>query len=270
MTANLLVVCTANIARSPLAAALLQVHVRARGLEDQVRIASAGTRAREGYAAAQPSVAIAAGWGVDLRRHRSQPVTDELLASSDLIVTMTEVHRDALGGRGAGVSERCFTLYELRRLLHGVDVAAASSQASSPASPQSASQASSPASQQAASRGSSPASPQSASQGSSQASSPASPDGHPGSSPLAISERVAVAVRQAHQRRPVSARSGREDIPDPYGRDEEVYQAVATELVEAVGAIATPLFGPVPAAAHANLPRPPRASRPRRLRRRRG
>ena len=258
MTANLLVVCTANIARSPLAAALLQVHVRARGLEDQVRIASAGTRAREGYAAAQPSVAIAAGWGVDLRRHRSQPVTDELLASSDLIVTMTEVHRDALGGRGAGVSERCFTLYELRRLLHGVDVAAASSQASSPAS------------QQAASRGSSPASPQSASQASSQASSPASPDGHPGSSPLAISERVAVAVRQAHQRRPVSARSGREDIPDPYGRDEEVYQAVATELVEAVGAIATPLFGPVPAAAHANLPRPPRASRPRRLRRRRG
>ena len=225
MTANLLVVCTANIARSPLAAALLQVHVRVRGLEDQVRIASAGTRAREGYAAAQPSVAIAAGWGVDLRQHRSQPVTDELLEASDLIITMTEVHRDALGGRGAGVSERCFTLYELRRLLHGVDVAAAA-------------------------------------QG--------SPDGDPGRSALATSERVAVAVRQAHQRRPVSARSRREDIPDPYGRDEEVYQAVATELVEAVGAVATPLFGPVPAAAHANLPRAPRASRPRRLRRRSG
>jgi len=233
VTVNLLVVCTANIARSPLAEALLQVHVRVRGLEDQVRIASAGTRAREGYAAAQPSVVIAAGWGVDLRRHRSQPVTDELLESSDLIVTMTEVHRDALGGRGAGVSERCFTLYELRRLLHGVDVAAAS-------------------------------------QGNPQSASQASPDGDPGSSALATSERVAVAVRQAHQRRPVSARSGREDIPDPYGRDEEVYQAVATELVEAVGAIATPLFGPVPAAAHANLPRAPRASRPRRFRRRSG
>jgi protein-tyrosine-phosphatase len=123
VTANLLVVCTANIARSPLAEALLQVHVRVRGLEDEVRIASAGTRAREGYAAAQPSVVIAAGWGVDLRRHRSQPVTDELLEASDLIVTMTEVHRDALGGRGAGVAERCFTLYELRRLLHGVEVA---------------------------------------------------------------------------------------------------------------------------------------------------
>jgi protein-tyrosine phosphatase len=233
VTANLLVVCTANIARSPLAAALLQVHVRARGLEDQVKIASAGTRAREGYAAAQPSVAIAAGWGVDLRRHRSQPVTDELLEGSDLIVTMTEVHRVALDGRGDGVSERCFTLHELRRLLHGVDLAS-SPQASSQASPQ------------------------------------LSPDQGPDRPTLAISERVAVAGRQAHQRRPVSVRSGREDIPDPYGRDEEVYQAVATELVEVVGAIATPLLGPVPAAAHVNLPRAPRASRPRRLRRRRG
>lgn len=245
MTANLLVVCTANIARSPLAEALLQAHVRVRGLEDEVRIASAGTRARHGYAAAQPSVAIAAGWGVDLRRHRSQPVTDELLESSDLIVTMTEVHRDALGGRGARVSERCFTLYELRRLLHGVDVTAAS-------------------------QGSAALSPELPAALSPELSAALPPDGDRARPSLATSDRVAAVVREAHQRRPLSARSGREDIPDPYGRDEEVYEAVATELVEAVGAIATPLFGPVPAAAHANLPRAPRASRRRRLRRRSG
>jgi hypothetical protein len=97
-----------------------------------------------------------------------------------------------------------------------------------------------------------------------------SSDRDPGRPTVAVHERVVAVVREAQQRRPLSARSGREDIPDPYGRDEEVYEAVATELVEAVGAIATPLFGPVPTAAHANLPRAPRASRRRRRRRLRG
>jgi len=123
VSANLLVVCTANIARSPLAEALFEVHARARGLDGQVGIVSAGTRARVGDAAAPPSVEIAATWGVDLRRHRSQPVSDELLERSDLVLTMTEEHRDVLSGRGARVAQRCFTVRELHRLLEDVEVA---------------------------------------------------------------------------------------------------------------------------------------------------
>jgi protein-tyrosine-phosphatase len=207
--ANLLVVCTANIARSPLVAALFEVHARVRGLDGELEIASAGTRAREGHAAAPPSVAIAAGWGVDLRQHRSQPVSDELLERSDLILTMTEGHRDALAGRGARVSQRCFTLPELHRLVRDIEVAA-----------------------------------------------PSSP-----------SERLLEAAQQAHRRRPVSVRPGPEDIRDPYGHDDEVYRAVATELVGLVEALAVPLLGPVPPLAEANLPQPPRGRRQRRRRR---
>jgi protein-tyrosine phosphatase len=207
--ANLLVVCTANIARSPLAAALLDVHTRVRALDGEVEISSAGTRAREGNAAAPASVAIAAGWGVDLRQHRSQPVTDELLERSDLILTMTEGHRDALAGRGARVWQRCFTLPELHRLLRDIEVAA----------------------------------------------------------PPSLSERLAAVAEQAHRRRPVSVRPGAEDIRDPYGRGDEVYRAVAVELVGLVEALAVPLLGPVPPLAQANLPQPPRARRQRRRRR---
>ncbi len=231
MSANLLIVCTANIARSPLAAALFEVHARVRGLDRQVEIASAGTRAREGKPAAPPSVTIAAGWGVDLRGHRSQPVSDELLERSDLVLTMTEEHRDLLSGRGRRVSERCFTLPELHRLLQDAEVAvspAADPEATSVASASSA---------------------------------------DPRALPSSPSERIAEAVQRAHRRRPVSVRPGPEDIRDPYGRDEEVYRAVATELVELVAALATPLLGPVPPLAQANLPRPPRARRQRRRRR---
>jgi len=120
---QLLLVCTANIARSPLAAALFAAHVRARGLDDQITVASAGVRAREGHAAAGPSIRIAEGWGLDLSSHRSRPVTQELLETSDLVLTMAEEHRDVLSGRAAGMAQRCFTLPELRRLLRDTEVA---------------------------------------------------------------------------------------------------------------------------------------------------
>jgi protein-tyrosine phosphatase len=116
-------VCTANIARSPLAAAVLEAHARVRGLEDRIIVTSAGVRAREGDPAAAPSVAIARRWGLDLDDHRSQPVTAQLVEHSDLVVTMSERQRDDLGGKIARLSERCFTLRELDRLLADVEVA---------------------------------------------------------------------------------------------------------------------------------------------------
>ncbi|MFO7779558.1 MAG: hypothetical protein R6V28_14515 [Nitriliruptoraceae bacterium] len=122
MSAHLLVVCTANIARSPLAAALFDAHVRARGLDDRVTVSSAGVRAREGHSAAGASIQIAKGWGIDLRSHRSRPVTRELLETSDLVLTMAEEHRDVLSSRAAGMAQRCFTLPELRRLLRDIEV----------------------------------------------------------------------------------------------------------------------------------------------------
>jgi protein-tyrosine phosphatase len=120
---HLLVVCTANIARSPLAAAVLDAHAQVRGLADRVVVTSAGVRALEGHPAAAPSVAIARRWGLDLGDHRSQPVTDDLVERSDLVVTMSERQRDDLGGRVVRASERCFTLRELDRLLADVEVA---------------------------------------------------------------------------------------------------------------------------------------------------
>lgn len=79
--------CTANQCRSPLAAALLRRHLAGRAVE----VLSAGL-GEAGHPATAPTVAAAAGRGLDLRDHRSRTVTAELLAGADLLVTMERMH----------------------------------------------------------------------------------------------------------------------------------------------------------------------------------
>ncbi|RMG36458.1 MAG: low molecular weight phosphotyrosine protein phosphatase, partial [Gammaproteobacteria bacterium] len=45
---SVLLVCTANICRSPMAEALLRDHLKAKGLDRRVKVASAGIRAMAG------------------------------------------------------------------------------------------------------------------------------------------------------------------------------------------------------------------------------
>lgn len=114
---TLLVVCTANIARSPLVAALLRMHADARGLRGRLVVDSAGVHARDGDTAAEFTREIARMWGLDLDDHRSKPVGEDLLATAALVVTMSERQRDLLGARGPGLAGRCYTLPELTRLI---------------------------------------------------------------------------------------------------------------------------------------------------------
>ena len=51
--------------------------------------------------------------GIDISNHRAQPVTEEMLAAADLILTMTRAHRDYLT-RIYGEDNRIHSLYEFR------------------------------------------------------------------------------------------------------------------------------------------------------------
>ncbi len=93
MTKNfkVLVVCTGNICRSPIAAYLIQKLVG--NPEDSgIEVSSAGTWAGNDVPATQMMVDIAEGWGIDLATHRSRPVTYDLIDSVDLILAMTPNH----------------------------------------------------------------------------------------------------------------------------------------------------------------------------------
>ena len=89
-------VCTANICRSPMAAALMRKHLAALGLSDEIEVNSAGVWAREGSSASEGSATVLARQGISLSDHRSQPMTARLLEQADIVVVMEEAHRRSL------------------------------------------------------------------------------------------------------------------------------------------------------------------------------
>ncbi len=91
---NVLFVCTGNTCRSAMAAAMFDKIVRDNELD--VFIESAGIFAADGEPASDNAIKAVAKYGVDLSSHRSQPVTEELLKECDLILTMTEAHKQIL------------------------------------------------------------------------------------------------------------------------------------------------------------------------------
>jgi protein-tyrosine phosphatase len=107
-----LVLCTANICRSPVGAALLARALDERGVSAQVR--SAG-RLSGGWSATPENVEAMRRRGVDLSGHRSTVATPRLVAGSDLVLGMAREHvRDAVA-LDPTVWPRAFTLKELVR-----------------------------------------------------------------------------------------------------------------------------------------------------------
>ncbi|MBA2768873.1 MAG: hypothetical protein H0U35_07045 [Sporichthyaceae bacterium] len=109
---RILVVCTGNLCRSPLAERLLQQR-----LGDRAVVTSAGTRgldaaAMDPYAAAELQRLGGTPYGFRSRRLRAADVV-----GADLVVTMTRAHRsDVLALEPRGL-QRTFTLRELAHLL---------------------------------------------------------------------------------------------------------------------------------------------------------
>lgn len=118
---RIVLVCDANRARSPIAAALLTRELDQRGMSVGIGVSSAGLSTRGGQPAVPEAVEAAAGLGLDLRAHRSRPLTDHDL-DADLIITMTRSQLDAIGPRRPGLSARAFTLVELVALLALADL----------------------------------------------------------------------------------------------------------------------------------------------------
>jgi len=99
---NVLLVCTGNICRSPLAEALLERALQDRAIAE-VTVTSAGTGAWDGAPASEGAYLVGLERGLDLSGHRARLLTRELVEQADLILTMARHHRarvDELGGEG--------------------------------------------------------------------------------------------------------------------------------------------------------------------------
>jgi protein-tyrosine phosphatase len=108
----ILFVCTANVCRSPMAAALLDVAVGDIG--ESVTVASAGLL--EGGRPVTPEVIkVMTPFGADMTAHRSTRLTETSIEAADLILTMERRHGREVALLVPTAWSRTFTLKDLIR-----------------------------------------------------------------------------------------------------------------------------------------------------------
>jgi protein-tyrosine phosphatase len=109
---DVLLLCTANQCRSPMAEVLLRRHLAAAGVE--ATVSSAGLY-EGGRPATAHGVAAMADRGLDLSAHRSRQVDADLLEGADLVIGMAREHvREAVVLQPDALA-KTFTLKELAR-----------------------------------------------------------------------------------------------------------------------------------------------------------
>jgi len=110
---QVLMVCTGNICRSPMMERILRAALNRHGAGNAVAVSSAGTWAQAGELMQPFATSTLTERGVDAGGFAATPLTDELLRSSDLVVTATREHRAQVVGLVPGTVRRTFTLLEL-------------------------------------------------------------------------------------------------------------------------------------------------------------
>jgi protein-tyrosine-phosphatase len=100
----LVFVCAHNAVRSAIAQVIAEDEAARRGLA--VHVASAGTHALPGYAAASIAQATMNEIGLSLQGHRSQPASADLIARATLVVTMTDLQREMLRAASGDDAEK--------------------------------------------------------------------------------------------------------------------------------------------------------------------
>lgn len=110
---RILIVCTANICRSPMAEHLLRTALDRRDrAARRIEVTSAGTRGFDGAPMDPPAAEQLRRLGGDPTEFRSRPLTGRLSEQADLILTATRAHRSFVLERVPRALRRTFTLRE--------------------------------------------------------------------------------------------------------------------------------------------------------------
>jgi len=194
---TILAVCTGNLCRSPLAAALLRGWAASSlpaSVRDSLRVVSAGTRAPVGTPMSEHAVSLARELGVEPGAHEAQQLTEQMLREADLVLVATRAHRHEVARMLPRAARVLYTFRELGALAADV---------------------------------------------------------HAGAPPAARDrvEDLQAALRAIAARRGLAPRRAPDDddVIDPIGQPLAVYRTMASQLVPALAASASVLYGAEPA-----------------------
>ncbi len=109
---RIMFVCTGNTCRSSMAEGIMKNLIKNSRLENEVYISSSGTGVNISLPASGNAVSALEELGIDISGHWSKPITKELIEDSDLILGMTEAHKNHVLKITPKAKEKTFTLIE--------------------------------------------------------------------------------------------------------------------------------------------------------------
>ena len=108
---NVLFVCTGNTCRSSMAEGILKFLLKENNIEN-INVSSAGLSAFEGQRANEKAIDVLKNKGIDIKNHRSRQLTEEIIKTSDLILTMTDSHKKLITNILPEYLHKIYTLKE--------------------------------------------------------------------------------------------------------------------------------------------------------------
>ena len=79
---------------------------------ENINVSSAGLSAFEGQRANEKAIDVLINKGIDIKTHRSRQLTEEIIKTSDLILTMTDSHKKLITNTLPEYSHKIYTLRE--------------------------------------------------------------------------------------------------------------------------------------------------------------